>query len=264
MIPTKTPTQSLGVMTALLLGLTLPISAHAIGDGSKLKIAQIRYNGAWDTRKKAPLVLAQEVRFRTSIDVQLTPTVVGLTDPAFFELPFALLTGNSRFRLSTRERSLLKKWLEGGGFLLVDNTGRSEPSPGFDQSIRTVISDMFPNRTFKKIPPQHVLYRTFYILDYPAGRVIRRPFLEGLFLDGRVAVVYSQNDLTGAMDRDRLGAWTYDVAPGGEEQREKAKRLATNIIQYAMCLDYKDDQVHLDHLLHKRRWKIQAPTIQAP
>jgi len=123
---------------------------------------------------------------------------------------------------------------------------------------------LFPNQELTRIPPQHVVYRTFYVLDFPSGRVIRRPFLEGLFVEGRIAILYSQNDLTGAFERDRLGDWRFDVVPGGEEQREKAKRLAINIVQYAMCLNYKDDQVHLDHLLHERRWRTPPPQPTTP
>jgi hypothetical protein len=174
----------------------------------------------------------------------------------------AVLLGDGRFRFSGRERARLKKWIEAGGFLLIDNTGRAEPSMSFDNAVRVEMRAMFPGREFIKIPPQHVLYRSFYVLDFPAGRAIHRTFLEGLFVDGRLAVLYSQNDLSGAMDRDRLGDWTFDVVPGGEVQREKARRLAVNVIQYAMCLDYKDDQVHLDYLLHQRNWRIKAPRIE--
>ena len=247
---------------SLLTGLSSAGSALAIGEGSKLQIAQLRYNGNWDPRPMFPLVLSQEIRFRTSIDVQLKRLVISLTDKRLFRLPFALLLGDGRIRFNNRERSQLKKWIEAGGFLFVDNTGRGEPSTVFDTAIRREIKTMFPGRDLKKISPKHVLYRSFYVLNFPAGRAIYRTFLEGLVIDGRLAVVYSQNDLSGALDRDSLGDWTFDVVPGGEVQREKAKRLAINTIQYAMCLDYKDDQVHQDYLLHERNWRIKPPRIE--
>jgi len=236
--------------------------AYAIGDHSKLRIVQLQYKGDWDPRPRSALVLAQEVRYRTSIDVQLKRHVRSALSKDLFEYPFAVLLGSERFRFTTKERARLKNWIEGGGFLLVDNNGRGEPSKGFDTAFRTEMASMMPGRKLTKIPPQHVLYRCFYVLNFPAGRAIHRTFLEGIFIDDRLAVLYTQNDLCGALDRDRLGAWTYDVVPGGEVQREQAKRLAINAIQYAMCLDYKDDQVHLDYLLHKRRWRIKAPKIE--
>lgn len=242
----------------------LPRPAAAIGDGSKLQITQLKYTGNWDPRPMAPLVLAQEVRFRTSIDVHLKRSVLELDDDSFFAHPFVVLIGDGRFRLGTRDRGRLKKWIEAGGFLFIDNAGRSGPSDHFDAAVRSELSAMFPGRDLIKIPPSHVLYRTFYVLDFPAGRAIHRTFLEGLFLEDRLAVLYSQNDLSGALDRNQVGGWTFDVVPGGEGQREKAKRLGVNIVQYAMCLGYKDDQVHLDYLLHRRRWRIRPPRINAP
>lgn len=238
-------------------------SSLAIGEGSKLQVAQLKHSGNWDTRPMAGLVLAQEVRFRTSIDVQLKRHTVGALDDRLFSMPLLFMVGDGRFRFSAKERIRLRKWILAGGMLIVDNSGRSEPSESFDTSLRAEMAAIFPSRRLIKIPPQHVLYRSFYVLDFPAGRAIHRTFLEGLFIDDRLAMVYSQNDLMGALDRDRLGAWTFDVIPGGERQREKAKRLAINVMQYAMCLDYKDDQVHLDYLLRRRRWRIKPPVIES-
>ena len=66
-------------------------------------------------------------------------------------------------------------------------------------------------------------------------------------------MVYSQNDLAGAWERDESGAYAYEVSPGGEPQRELAVRVGINVCMYALCLDYKDDAVHLPLILKKRR-----------
>ena len=77
--------QHLPLLIAVLL--FLPVKhAEGIGDGSKLKVAQVRYGGSWDPRPMASLVLSQEVRFRTSIDVQLKRRVVDLKNNEIFEL----------------------------------------------------------------------------------------------------------------------------------------------------------------------------------
>ena len=79
-----------------------------------------------------------------------------------------------------------------------------------------------------------------------------KPWLEAQVLDGRLAVVYSQNDLGGAWARAELGDWEYDCTPGGEPQRETAFRLGVNLAMYALCTDYKDDAVHLPFILRRR------------
>jgi len=38
----------------------------------------------------------------------------------------------------------------------------------------------------------------------------------------------------------------------GERQREQAIRLSVNIVLYALCLDYKDDQVHAPFIMRRR------------
>ena len=45
---------------------------------------------------------------------------------------------------------------------------------------------------------------------------------------------------------------------GGERQREMAFRLGINLAMYALCLDYKADQVHVPFILKKRRWKVEG------
>jgi hypothetical protein len=72
-------------------------------------------------------------------------------------------------------------------------------------------------------------------------------------LQGRLSVVLSLNDLQGAWARDSFGAWEFDVVPGGESQRERAFRLGINIAMYALCVDYKDDQVHIPFIMKRRR-----------
>ena len=62
-----------------------------------------------------------------------------------------------------------------------------------------------------------------------------------------------RNDLAGAMARDEFGEWTYDVGAGGEVVREMTFRLGLNVVMYALCLDYKEDQVHIPFILKRRR-----------
>jgi hypothetical protein len=99
----------------------------------------------------------------------------------------------------------------------------------------------------------HVVYKSFYLLDGPAGRVAATPDLEAIELGGRLAVIASGNDLLGALARDSFGTWEMEVTPGGEAQREKAIRLGVNLAMYAMCLDYKEDQVHIPFIMKRRR-----------
>jgi hypothetical protein len=252
-----------GAAAAALVAVVPPRRADAIGPLSQLRLAWLDYGGAATSRMSGVTTLAQELKLRTSIDVSLERHAVRLTDDDLFLYPILVMAGDRDYgKLPAREADRLKAWLEAGGFLFVDNGGPSGPSEGFDRAFRAEMERTFPRAPLARIPAEHVLYRDFYRLSYTMGRTNTRPYMEAVTLEGRLAVVYSQNDLLGAYVRDGFGAWEYDVVPGGEPQREMALRTGINIVEYALCLDYKDDQVHLDYLLHKRKWKIDKPKVE--
>ena len=260
---TLTRRRLLGGALAAAAGLVLPRGAGAIGPLSQLRLARLDYKGAPTSRQTALQVLSQELRLRTSIDMSLDPHDVSLSDRDLFEHPLLVMMGDKDYgKLPSSQADRLKAWLEAGGFLLVDNVGAAGPSEAFDGAFRREMARIFPRAPLMKIPSEHVIYRDFYRLSYTMGRTSSRPYMEAVSIEGRLGVVYSQNDLMGAYCRDSFGAWEHDVLPGGEMQREIAFRTGVNIVEYALCLDYKDDQVHLDYLLHKRKWKINKPRTE--
>ncbi len=244
---------------ALLCGFAGP--ARGIGPATLFRVQQGRYaGGSWNPRPTAALALAQELRFRTSIELHLEPAEVPIESPRLFDQPFLLLFGQGEFgHFSRAQADNLGRFLELGGFVFVDNVGAAGPSAGFDRNLRAELKRILPGRELKALAPDHVLYRSFYRVELPAGRVLAVPYLEGLVLDDRLGLVYSRNDLSGAWARHAFGGALHDVIPGGEAQREQAYRLGVNLVVYALCLDYKDDQVHLDYLLHKRNWRVRKP-----
>lgn len=233
--------------------------AHAIGPAGKLRIGRLRYRGDWDPHPGAGRELAAEVQLRTSVDVAVEEIPLTPDHPRMAWTPIAVLAGRGDFSWSPTERAALRRWLEVGGFLFVDNSGESEDSPAFDRAVRREFAAMFPRSPFERVSPEHVVYRSFYRLDYPAGRALRRPSVEGLQIGRRYGVILSHNDMLGAYVRDASGRFQHRPTPGGENQREMAFRFGVNLVMYGLCLHYKDDQVHLDYLLHKRKWKIEKP-----
>jgi hypothetical protein len=139
-----------------------------------------------------------------------------------------------------------------GGSGVESEGGDGSDGGGFDGSVRQELQRVLPASPLGRVPREHVLYKSFYLLDHQGGRTLTRPWLEGQVVGGRLAVVYSQNDLGGAWARGTLGEWEYDCTPGGEAQRETAFRLGVNLAMYALCTDYKDDAVHLPFILRRR------------
>jgi len=231
--------------------LSAPV-ARALSSQMGVDIRRVRV-GSFneDARPTAAQRLAWEIRKRTSIETVLEPSSVRLDDPSIFKSPFLYWAGDRAFpALSAAELTGLRRFVEYGGFVLIDDA--APETQGFDESVRRALSRAFPSQKLAKLPRDHTLFRSFYLLDRPLGRVAEPSFVEMITQAGRAAVVYSRHDLGGAWARDEQGQAAYDITPGGPAQREQAIRLGVNLVMYALCLDYKDDQVHAPFILRRR------------
>ncbi|MBI5610820.1 MAG: DUF4159 domain-containing protein [Deltaproteobacteria bacterium] len=195
----------------------------------------------------------QEVRLRTSIQAEPRAPAVRPEDPTLFHFPLLYWAGDrAPPRLSDAAVANLRQHLSTGGTLIIDNAGRAEASGAFDAAVRRELLRIFP-QPLQKVPPGHVIFRSFYRLEQALGRRADSRDLEGLRVGGHFAVLYTRNDLQGALARQSIGGFAMAVVPGGETQREAAIRLAVNLLMYALCLDYKDDHTHVLYLLRHRR-----------
>jgi hypothetical protein len=238
--------------TAAGLALTSPLLVAAAGP-SDLVVGQLKTGGNWNPRPNGMRRLLWEVAQRTSIEVVLDPASLEPGDGALFKHPFLYWSGSGAVAPFSEDAvKRLRRHLSYGGTLLIDSAD-ADPGGVFDSSVRRELRRVLPREKLAQIPNEHVIYKSFFLVDYQAGRTIRVPYLEGVSIEKRVAVIYCQNDLSGAWSRDSFGRWEYEVTPGGERQREMAFRLGINLVMYAMCLDYKDDNVHMKFILQRRR-----------
>ncbi len=238
---------------AVLAASLWPLAARAFGDSSRFVPAVVQHGGRWDARSSALRRLAWELQRRTSIEVVLEARPVQLSSPRLFEHPFLYLSGDGPVpAFAPAEVENLRRYLTFGGFLFADANDGSDGT-GFDASFRAELARVLPQQPLAPLPGAHVLYKTFFMLDGAPGRFLNRPHVEACLLGKRAAVMYSQNDVLGALNRDESGSYEFEVTPGGERQREYAIRLAINVVMYALCLDYKDDAVHLPVIMKRRR-----------
>jgi hypothetical protein len=225
----------------------------AMGDPSRLRLLRLHLPDLPDPRPTALRRLAWELERRTSLVTVPDAVELPLGSPELFRYPLAVLSGSRAFAMPSEADTLrLRRYLTFGGCLLVDSAeGRA--GGAFDGAVRKLLARVLPGDFPKRVPDDHVLWKSFYILRDAAGRVLASPALEGIERDRRLAVVYTQNDLCGAMARDGFGRWEYDVVPGGDDQRERSFRFAVNLVMYALCLDYKTEQAHIDFIMRTRR-----------
>jgi hypothetical protein len=240
-----------GMAATAAFGL-IPNAAQAFGERSLFRMPSLVYGGSWDTRSGAQGRLGWELMKRTSIEASLEPGQVSLDDPDLFDTPVLYMAGDAAFEpFSDEQLGRLQRFLVYGGFLFID--GNPASGDGFDASVRAMLARLFPETPLKTLPAEHTLFKSFYLLDGRWGRVQQKSFVEGVSRDGRTMVVYSQNDVGGAWLRDNFGNWLLPVTPGGEGQREMAFRFGVNLAMYALCTNYKADQVHIPFIMRRRR-----------
>jgi hypothetical protein len=192
---------------------------------------------------------------RTSAPARLRPGSVRAEDPQLVDSPFLYWSGDASVgSLGATEIANLRRFFSLGGVLLVDDAAPSEagePS-AFGASARREIGRVLPDAAPIPLDLDHVIYRTFYLLRRAQGRVLGQKTLDGIVRSGGVHVIFSSNDLGGALARSSTGLWELPVLPGGDTQREQAVRLAVNIAMYVLCSNYKDDAVHAPFLMRRR------------
>jgi hypothetical protein len=229
-------------------------SVFGMGEYSKLVIPQVKYRGGeFKPRVEAIPSLMSQIANRTSIEVVREPVDIKITSSDLYRSPLIYMAGDKAFDpLSHAELKALRNYLNYGGFLFIDDSS-SKKNSGFDKSVRKMLTDLFPQTPIQKISQDHSIFRSFYLISEVTGRATINPFLEGITIKGRTALVYSSNDLAGAWSKSKLGHWSYDMIGGGSKERKLSIRLGINIIMYALTLDYKKDMVHLPIILERLR-----------
>ncbi len=115
----------------------------------------------------------------------------------------------------------------------------------------------------QRMPDDHVLTRSFYLLQSFPGRWDNGdPWVEARLdagdaakravkSDGVSSIIVTSNDLAAAWALDDNDRPMFATVPGGEDQREMSYRVGVNIVMYALTGNYKADQVHVPAILER-------------
>jgi hypothetical protein len=234
---------------ALFAAVALIAGTAAAGSGNRFVYGQLKYDGAWDPYPGVAERVFDTLQSMTNIPFDPERRAVALSDDALFETPFLLVKGNTALRFTREEKTRLRRYIDRGGFVFFDDTLADGRGP-FAESVRALMAELYPDRPFHKLPMDHAVFRSFFLLRNVAGRRITDKSLEGLDLGGdggaqaRTAAVYCPSDLMGAWMRDNLGQYSFTCEPGGEAQRWESFKLTVNIIYLSLTGTYKKDAIH--------------------
>lgn len=198
----------------------------------QLVVAQIRHNGDWDPTPHALPNLLKYIQKNTTLNVQFARQEVDLSDADVLKHPVLYMTGMREFKLSDAEAARLKSYLQSGGVLVAD---AAAGNAAFDKSFRQQIAKVLPNSPLKRLELDSPVYSMPYkvkTVDYTELVKAREPqlnapTLEGIMIDGQVAVVYSP--LSMGSGWEQLG-FAYNRGYSDAD----ALRLGVNIFTYAL------------------------------
>ncbi|WP_102107261.1 DUF4159 domain-containing protein [Oceaniglobus roseus] len=237
------------------------VLAHVItGDQRVDDIAQAGLRG-----------LSETLFARTSIE-PAEPIAVNLeTDElSFFPFLYWPVTPDQP-QPSQEAYARLNTYLRTGGMILFDTRdadvagfGGGSPNGRKLQQLALPL-DVPP---LEPLPADHVLTRTFYLLqDFPGRFASRDVWVEAAPADAEqvegmpfrnlndnvTPVVIGGNDWAAAWAVDEGGNRMFPVGRGyaGERQREIALRFGVNLIMHVLTGNYKSDQVHVPALLDR-------------
>ena len=234
----------------LLFLLLFASVALAAGPGNRLVWTQIEWNGAWDPYPDLWGWASVFVRQTTRMDPWPERRTIPLSDERLFESPFVVVAGRGSFTLTEEDAGRMRDYLSAGGLLFFDDSEAAGAS-AFSRSVRDLPDRLFPGTRWRPIPRDHALYRSFFLLQGAAGRRRVDTELQGFWLEDRLVLIWSANDLLGALARDRLGQPLFSCDPGGEIQRQDSEKLFINILLFAVTGTYKTDAVHQPFLEKK-------------
>ena len=197
--------------------------------------------------------LAGVLKTRTSVEPGATIAVdIETDDLALFPLLYWAVSPRQQLP-SERARRQLARFLRTGGTILFDTRARGGSGAAALHLRRLLDGLDVPSLT--RLPDDHVLSRSFYLLDDFPGRWAGGPvWVErrgGRHNDGVSPVVIGSNDWAAAWAVDRSGRPLAAVVPDGERQREMAYRFGVNWVMYALTGNYKADQVHVNAIIER-------------
>ena len=172
----------------------------------KAALVQVVYDGVWKTRHVGLSVLLHTFNQRTEVPVKFKVREMRLTNRELFNAPLLYLSGHEHFELSGKEILQLRQYLENGGFLLAEACcGRK----GFDLAFRQLMQKTLPGKPLQRVSQTSGIYqyphaiKTLSVtptLARDLGKSVAPPMLEGIDIDGNIAVVYSRIGLAGGWE----------------------------------------------------------------
>lgn len=189
-------------------------------------------SGDWDSAPLVPANIIDSVARYTSIPVAPQGVAVALGSDDVLRYPMLYLTGHLPVRFTEAERTTLRRYLERGGLLFVDDHNHDVDGAFHRTATEEIQRVAGP---LVKLPKGHAIYRAFFSFpDGPPntshelngwGDNLIHPDLLAVLRGDRVSVLYSNKDYS--------SEWSYH--PDNKRfYSVDNTRFAVNLVVYAL------------------------------
>ena len=198
------------------------------------RVARVKYDGGWDPEPGGWTRLAAVLHNRDGVDLEVVPTDLKTGDLSGFQV--AHLTGTAAVDLPEASAQKLRKFVDGGGLLVVDAAGGDS---AFLQSVEAMLRRLFPQGAAALsdvLPPSSPVYAAgpspVKTVDYRLAAKATlgdasEPRLRAIpGKSGRPGVILSNEDLSVGLNGSPV-AGVVGYVP------EDATRLMESILLYA-------------------------------
>lgn len=206
-----------------------PADAQTVKLTSRFCIARLKYGGGsdWYNDPSSEINMLKYLKQHTNIDVEVkTEEFVEAGSEKLFNYPFVYMTGHGNISFTDAEARNLRKYMQNGGFLYVDD------DYGLDHAFRREIAKVFPDEKLVELPFSHGIYHCHF--DFPNGL----PKIHehdgkpaqgfGIFQQKRLVLFYTYECNLGDGWADP------EVHNDPPEVREKSLQMGTNLIVWAL------------------------------
>lgn len=208
--------------------------------------------------------LAEILKRRTSVE---PAGVAGINlkrdEIVFFPLIYWPVTPNAPV-LGPAEAKKVQKYMDNGGMILFDTMDQYKKLQALEgvvdtenaESLKKILQPInVPPLT--RIPENHVLTKSFYLLDgfsgeYSGGQLwVEKASADPetrTGLDGVTRILIGSNDWGAAW---ASGQYDQAATSFDERRQEMSYRFGVNLVMYALTGNYKSDQVHVPFILER-------------
>ena len=214
------------IFVTLCLSLVLVVPAFAQQSTDKpIDVVLLTYNRGKTAACFASKFLDLAAR-KANLNVNRSLVKVPLESSNFNTYPMLIFSGDLRFKLSDKELSHLRTYIENGGFVLASAGCANEV---WNTSFKKMVEILLPDSKFKPLGMDHPLFHTIYDLkQINPTKPGKTPVLYGIEVKGRLAMVYSP---IGINDTAHAGG---DCCCCGGEEILQSPLVNANILAYVL------------------------------